>query len=153
MRYFLLVLVALAGAPRAAAAFTGDGQLPAAQTAAPDQQLPAVQPVPAGQSVMTLPATVCGLTVPAPSKEPPAGSPTLFSNILLCFEKQGGTPMIEPNTYLYYIEAQSKISRPGQDTWVPWTPAIEQTVLGDFKRLWATNFLNDLSIDVRDVRY
>ena len=172
MRYFLLVLVALLWAPEVAAAksdpvaewwaraarpsarlfdagpaWQADPQQPAAP-----QQAVAPQPAPAG-AALTLPATVCGQTIPAPAKLPPAGSPTLPSTILLCFEKQGETPMIEANTYLYYIEAKSKVSRPSEDLWVPYTPAIEQTVLGDFKRLWATNFLDDLAIDVRDIRY
>src|SRR5262245_22618144 len=164
MRYFLLVLVALVWAPEvAAAAFAAQlmAKAPAdpwtrlfdagpAPPADPQQATP--KPVPA-LPAMTLPASVCGQTVPPPAKQPPAGSPTLFSGLLLCFEKQGGSPMIEANTYLYYIEAKSKVSRPSEDTWVPYTPAIEQSVLGDFKRLWSTNFLDDLSIDVRDVRY
>ena len=32
------------------------------------------------------------------------------------------------------------------------TRTTEQTILGDFKRLWATNFLDDLSIEVHDYR-
>ena len=34
-----------------------------------------------------------------------------------------------------------------------WVPYKEQTVLEDFKRLWATNFLDNLSIEVKDVPY
>src|SRR6185436_6622153 len=151
MRYLLFVLAALAGAPRAVA-FAADQSVVSAPAPDPQQAAPAAPAAPAGQA-LTLPATVCDQTVPPPSKLPPAGSPPLFAGILLCFEKQGGTPTIEANTYLYYIEAKSKISRPSGDVWVPYTPAVEQTVLGDFKRLWATNFLDDLSIDVRDVRF
>src|SRR5262249_5521961 len=142
MRYFLLVLVALAGAPEVAAARSDNGaewwarsERPSARLFdagpgwLPDaQQLPAPQPVPAGPA-LTLPATICGQTFPAPAKQPPAGSPTLFTGILLCFEKQGGTPMIEANTYLYYIELKSKVSRPSDENWVAFTPAIEQTAL------------------------
>ena len=36
---------------------------------------------------------------------------------------------------------------------MPYNDEIEQTIVGDFKRLWATNFLDDLSIEVRDVRF
>ena len=71
--------------------------------------------------------------------------------LLLCFEKQGGASVIEPQTYQYYIELQNRVSIPSQNKWVPYTDEIEQVILGDFKRLWATNFLDDLSIDVRDV--
>ena len=37
--------------------------------------------------------------------------------------------------------------------WVPYDEAVEKTVLEDFKRLWATNFLDNLWIEVRDVPY
>ena len=107
----------------------------------------------AGQSegVLQLPATVCGLEVPAPVNTPPAGTPTVIYALVLCFEKQGGTSVIEPQTYQYYLELQNRVSIPSQNKWVPYTEELEQIVLGDFKRLWATNFLDDLSIDVRDV--
>ena len=105
----------------------------------------------AAQAPIQLPATVCGLEVPAPVKPPPAGSPPLVFPVLLCFEKQGGTSVIDPATYQYYIELLNRFSVPSQDKWVPWSEQIEQVILGDFKRLWATNFLDDLSIEVRDV--
>ena len=108
-------------------------------------------PVQAPGQAVSLPATICGQTVPAPAKLPPAGSGPVVDHVVLCFEKQGGFPVIEANTYLYYI--QMKGSQPSLDQWLPYNEAAEQTVLADFKRLWATNFLDDLVIDVRDVRY
>ena len=56
--------------------------------------------------------------------------------------------MIDPQTYLYYIQTQP--SRSKDNVWVPYK---EETVLEDFKRLWATNFLDNLSIEVKDVPY
>ena len=35
---------------------------------------------------------------------------------------------------------------------MPYNDETEQTIVADFKRLWATSFLDDLSIEVRDVR-
>ena len=32
--------------------------------------------------------------------------------------------------------------------WVPYNDDVEQIAIDDFKRLWATNFLDDLSIEV-----
>jgi outer membrane protein insertion porin family len=104
-----------------------------------------------GAPPLKLPATVCGLQVPAPSKLPPANSPPLVNNVLLCFEKQGGFPVIESNTYLFYMETAKNVSNPSTDRWIPYTDATEQMILGDFKRLWATNFLDDLAIEVIDV--
>ena len=104
-----------------------------------------------------LPATICGLEVPAPTDStgkpapPPAGSPTISYALLPCFEKQGGVAVVDPETYLYYMEFKNYVSSASQNRWVPWTEQTEQVVLGDFKRLWATTFLDDLSIEVLDL--
>jgi outer membrane protein insertion porin family len=104
-----------------------------------------------GQEPLKLPATVCDLEVPAPDPAPPAGTPTVVYALMPCFAAQGGASVIEPVTYLHYIELKNHVSVPAEKRWVPYTDQVEQLVLGDFKRLWATNFLDDLSIDVRDV--
>ncbi len=129
------------------------------QTAPPVTSVPQVPALPApsaqgaaGQAE-PLPATICGLTVPEPSALPPAGSPPVVYALMPCFEKQGGASVIEPNTYLYYMELKSHVSSPRESRWVPYDDSIDQVILGDFKRLWATNFLDDLAIEVRDVRF
>jgi outer membrane protein insertion porin family len=94
------------------------------------------------------PFVVCGGTQPAPAKEPPAGSGPVILAIVPCFEKQGGTSVIEPETYLFYI--QTRGSQPSQDRWVPYDAAAEQRALEDFRRLWGTNFLTDLSVVSED---
>jgi outer membrane protein insertion porin family len=115
------------------------------------------QTPPAGSQVsdqpIALPATICGLPVGAPAKLPPDGSAPLIYNILVCFPKQGNVSVVEAPTYLYYIEMANRISRPSENRWVPYSEDIEQLMVGDFKRLWATNFLDDLSIEVQDVRF
>jgi outer membrane protein insertion porin family len=68
-----------------------------------------------------------------------------------CFAKQGGTSTVEPETYMYYI--QLRPSLPSQGVWVPYDEKAEQTILDDFKRLWATNFLEDLSIETADYTF
>ena len=135
MRLLVAVLAALLAASEARA------QAPSAQGAAP-----------AGDAV-PLPATICGLTVPEPSRLPPPGSGPITYVILPCFEKQGGIPIVDAKTYLFYMEMTSRVSRPSENRWVPYTDEVEATIVGDFKRLWATNFLDDLSIEVRDVRF
>ena len=102
---------------------------------------------------MSLPATICGLEVGPPAQLPPAGSGPYVYALIPCFEKQGGQSVVEPQTYLYYMEMRTRVSAPSQNRWVPYTDEIEQAVLGDFRRLWATSFLDDLSIEVRDVRF
>src|SRR5437660_814538 len=100
-------------------------------------QQPAAQPA--------LPAaTVCGQQA-RPAAQPPAGSPPVVLFVAPCFEKQGGTSLVEVQTYLYYI--QLKPSTPSQGVWVPFDQTSEKTILDDFRRLWSTNFLDNLSIE------
>ena len=82
---------------------------------------------------------------------PPAGSPPLLRSIRLEFPTQGNVSVIDPQTYLFYI--QTRPSRPSDGVWVPFDDAVEKSVLEDFKRLWATNFLDNLWIEVREVPY
>jgi hypothetical protein len=140
---FLLAAFAAASAPQAAfAAASAPRQAvaaPAGQAAAP------VGPV------LDLPATICNQTVPEPARLPPASSPPVLTAVMLCFEKQGGSPVVEANTYLYYMQAKG--SRPSLNEWIAYNESVQQIGLSDFKRLWATNFLDDLQIEVHDVRY
>jgi outer membrane protein insertion porin family len=142
MRLFVAVFVAVLAVVEARA----QTPPPAPSSGAQPGAAPAGQP-------LTLPATICGLPVPAPSKLPPAGSGPLVYQMLLCFEKQGNQPVVESQTYLFYMEMVNRLSRPTENRWVPYTEDIEQVVIGDFKRLWATSFLDDLSIDAVDVRF
>ena len=66
-------------------------------TAAPLQAQVPPPSQPAGGSVQ-----VCGQDVPVPAALPPADSGPLLYQIVLCFDKQGGTSVIDPETYLYY---------------------------------------------------
>jgi outer membrane protein insertion porin family len=54
-------------------------------------------------------------------------------------------------TYLYYIETRPSV--PSESRWVPWSDTIADSLRRDFNRLWATNFLDDLSIEVVDSTY
>ena len=132
----------------------GQAQTPVPQTPAPASPAPAAAtqtPVAPQPGVLNLPAVLCGQQVPSPASPPPAGSGPIFYGYMLCFEKQGGSPVIDANTYVYYIQARPSNSR--ENRWTPYDEALEETLVGDFRRLWATNFLDDLAVDVRDVRY
>src|SRR5215470_12982 len=98
----------------------------------------------------TNPNTVCGLPIPQPAALPPAGSGPVLYLIVPCFAKQGGSPVVEAETYLYYIQLVPLVSRPSQGMWTPWDEKTQQTATEDFKRLWGTNFLDDLSIETQD---
>jgi outer membrane protein insertion porin family len=139
---FLFVVLAAAAAPAGA-------------QMAPGQPLPAALQAPAGQGVAPVqqlaPKTVCGLPIPEPARQPPTGSKPVVYLVVPCFEKQGGASVIDPATYLYYIQLHG--SRPSESVWVPYDEKAEQMALADFKRLWATNFLDDLAIEVIDYRF
>ena len=151
MRFLLSFLVAASAALSPASAFAG-------QAATAPAQVPAAAPAPAAPGTpLPLPATVCGLTVPAPTDDagnpalPPAGTPPVVYALMPCFAAQGGVAVVDPQTYIFYMQLSQHVSIPKDKKWVPYTDAIEQIILGDFKRLWATTFLDNLSIEVVDV--
>ena len=79
---------------------------------------------------------------------PPTGSVPVVRTIQIAFPAQGNVPSIEPSTYLYYIETRP--SRPSENVWLEYD---EQRVLDDFRNLWATGFLDDLTIEYNDEPY
>src|SRR5690242_3037991 len=109
MRVFFALLVALSAAAGASAQTP-----PAAPTPPPPAAAAATAAgsAPASNAPLDLPATICGLTVPPPSKLPPANSPPIVYQLMPCFEKQGGYSVIEVQTYLYYIQMATHVSLP-----------------------------------------
>jgi len=97
------------------------------------------------------PTTVCGTPLSPPTVLPPANSPPVVWLIAPCFETQGNVTLIDPQTYLYYM--QLKPSRPSEGVWVPYTDETETTIRADFHRLYNTNFLDDIAIDVQDYTF
>lgn len=124
----LLVLSAAAGAARA--------------------EPPAPQQTPAPLSGTI---TWCGAQISPPRNLPPADSGPVLYLLGVCFPEQGGVSVIEPETYQYYI--QTKRSLPSQNAWVAWDQSVEESIRADFKRLWGTNFLDNLSIEVTDYQF
>lgn len=124
-----LVFVALFAAPWAVAA----EQVPTpAAPQPPAAQVPA--PAPPAQAA-------------APRRQPPAGSGPVISQTEIRFHPVNES-IIEPQTYLYYI--QTPFSRPSDGAWTPYNEATEKLLLEDFKRLWATGFLDNLWIETVD---
>src|SRR6266540_420982 len=109
------------------------------------------QPAQAQTDPQALPiVTVCGQQT-RPAAQPPAGTGPVVLFIAPCFEAQGNQSVIEPQTYLYYI--QLKASLPSQGQWVPYTDATEKIMQDDFHRLWNTNFLDNLFVEVTDYKF
>src|SRR5215204_547399 len=167
LRYLLAAALVAVGATAVAAQPPSAGQAPLPQTPLP--QTPAPQ-TPAPQAPAQAPpapgtgqpARPAGATLPlcgglyqigAPSRLPPAGSAPVVYQVGPCFEKQGGSPVVDPQTYLYYMEVKNHVSVPSSNRWVPYDDAIEKVVLADFKRLWATNFLDDLQVETHDYTF
>jgi len=117
----------------------------AAPLAAQDQA-PATAPAAAALP----PANVCGQQI-SPRAQPAPNSPPVVLFIAPCFEAQGNQSVIEPQTYLYYI--QQKFSAPSQNQWVTYDESSEKTIQDDFHRLWNTNFLDNLWVDVSDYKF
>ena len=86
----------------------------------------------------------------APVRQPPAGSGPVIRQTEIRFHPVNES-IIEPQTYLYYI--QTPFSRPSEGAWTPFNEATEKLLLDDFKRLWATNFLDNLWIETLDEPY
>ncbi len=104
----------------------------------------------AAQTPAAAPPAAQAPATPQPTRLPPAGSGPLVRFIELRFEPVNES-LIEPQTYLYYIQTQP--SRSGDGVWMPYNEDTERTLLEDFKRLWATNFLDNLRIEVLDAPY
>ncbi len=92
--------------------------------------------------------TICGVPVGPQANLPPAGSGPVIYILAPCFQAQRNVSTVEPQTYLYYI--QTRPSQPSQNIWVPYDEAAEERLREDFKRVWATGFLTDASIEVTD---
>jgi outer membrane protein insertion porin family len=93
--------------------------------------------------------TICGQPR-VPLAQPPAGSPPVVLFIAPCFAAQGGTSVIDAQTYVYYMQVVGKSSAPSQGIWIPYDDGIERIMREDFTRLLSTGFLDNLSIEISD---
>src|SRR5437868_988292 len=75
--------------------------------------------------------TVCGSPAAPPLAQPPANSGPVVYLLVPCFEVQGNKTLVDPETYLYYI--QLKTSEPSKGIWVPWNEETERAVKEDFR--------------------
>ncbi len=135
------------GPPSLLASAQAQAQQPPARPQA--QQPPVGQQPPAAQAAAPGRVVWCGQEIGQPSNLPPAGSGPVIYYIGVCFPDQGGVSVIDPETYLYYIHTKSSIPR--ENKWVPWEEtATPDAIKQDFKQLWGTTFLDNLSIEVTD---
>src|SRR5262245_13178290 len=97
------------------------------------------------------PIQFCGQQAAAPRAQPPTNSGPVVLAFGPCFEAQGGSSVIEPQTYLYYIHLRQ--SRPSENVWVPYNDTTVSQIQQDFQQLWGTNFLDNLWVDVSDYKF
>jgi outer membrane protein insertion porin family len=124
-------------------AFAGQDPPPAStgQVASPPAQTAAAPAQPETPAVSACPAT----------QRPPApGSSPVICQTELRFHPVNES-IIEAQTYLYYI--QTAIPRPSEGSWPAYNDQTEQSLQEDFKRLWATNFLDNLWIEAVDAQF
>jgi outer membrane protein insertion porin family len=100
----------------------------------------------------TAQVSVCAglVPIPPPANLPPAGSGPVLYYVIPCFPKQGNAPLVDAETYLYYMKSQDLVSLPSRQDWKPYNDKVEEQLLQDFKQLWGTNFLDDLKIETVD---
>jgi outer membrane protein insertion porin family len=99
------------------------------------------------------PSSVCGVPLGPPAALPPDGSAPIVYLVSPCFLAQNNATVVDLNTYLYYMQIKDKTSQPSKNIWIPYTEEIEQIMRSDFKTLWGTNFLDDLSIETQDYTF
>lgn len=90
---------------------------------------------------------VCGTSMVLPNVLPPDDSGTVVLMAVPCFETNGTRASI-PEAYRRYIHLQP--SRPLAGVWVPYDENAQKTIEADYRRLWDTGRLSDLSISVTD---
>jgi outer membrane protein insertion porin family len=113
----------------------------AIQAAAPVPERSAVQDTPASE------LRLCGEPVPPPVALPPTDLAPVLYMIGLCFGTPENTSVVDPQTYMFHL--RTRPSRPSVGEWVAYD-SVRDTVLSDFRRLWATGFLDDLRIEADD---
>ncbi len=121
---------------------------------APVVPIPAIQPQAGAQATPLqggiLPLCGGAYQIGPPANLPPPNFGEVIYNVVVCFPKQGNVSLIEPQTYLYYMRSTDLVSLPSRNEWKPYNEAAERVIVEDHKRLWATNFLDDLSIEAID---
>jgi len=106
-------------------------------------------------AVLAVPALASAQTPEAPQPCPLKQQPAAGSSPVICQTELRFHPInesiVEAQTYLYYI--QTPFSRPSENVWVPYNEDTEKSLSEDFKRLWATSFLDNLWVEAVDAPF
>jgi hypothetical protein len=101
----------------------------------------------AAKAAPSINVTVCGSSVAIPDVLPPPGSGPVVLMAAPCLIQDDGTPVIPP-AYRRHIELQ--VSRPLDGVWVPYDASTLKSMQDDYRRLWNTGRLSDLTFSTTD---
>ena len=90
---------------------------------------------------------VCGSAVAVPDVLPPSGSGPVLLMAAPCLTQEDGTQII-PQAYQRYIELEA--SRPLDGVWVSYDENTLKMIEADYRRLWGTGRLSDLTFAVSE---
>ena len=93
---------------------------------------------------------ICGSSTTLPHVLPPEGSGPVVLMAVPCLASPGGGEVI-PDRYQRYVELQA--SQPARGVWVPYDDKAKATMQADYRRLWETGLLHDLTIRVTDYHF
>ncbi len=91
--------------------------------------------------------TICGQSVAIPDIPPPSGSGPVVLMAEPCLMQGDGTPVIPP-AYRRHIELRA--SRPLEGLWVPYDKNTMETMQADYRRLWDTGRVSELTFTIVD---
>ena len=104
----------------------------------------------AAKAAPSVSVTVCGSSVAIPDVAPPSGSGPVVLMAAPCLIQDDVTPFFPP-AYGRHIELP--VSRPLDGVWVPYDANTMKLMQGDYKRLWDTGLLSDLTFSITDYTF
>lgn len=99
-------------------------------------------------SFATIP--ICGNSVAIPDVLPPSGSGPVVLMAAPCLLRDDGTSVI-PEDYRRYVLLQT--SRPLDGVWIPYDENTTEAMQADYRRLWNTGRLSDLTFTVTEYAF
>ena len=104
----------------------------------------------AAKAAPSVSVTVCGSSVAIARMSASTDGPAVVMMAAPCLMQDDGTPVIPP-AYRRHIELPA--SRPLDGVWVPYDANTMKLMLGDYKRLWDTGLLSDLTFSITDYTF
>ena len=94
---------------------------------------------------------ICGSAVSIAEENPPTNIGPVVLMALPCLHAEAGGPPTIPSSYRRLI--QLRPSNPSAGVWIPYDDVAQRAMQADFRRLWDTGKLDDVSISVTDYKF